>query len=234
MNRSRLALTFTALTLVAVTASGCSLLGMGGSSSSAKKPEPAAPKPDSDPTVAINVQNDTGADICKLHIREDTLRDAYGWSTNQLNQWDNPKKLPAGATTTIRIAVNKPFQSPDLHAIDCSGKTVARVYDKPAFSSAAGSTWAIAAADEGTIAAVQQERGIKPSVHPLNRPDPTPSSSSAMIEIVLENKCGSTVSYCRDGIGKSESTLNGGASQRISVNDGDKIMNKGAARSSTP
>ncbi len=229
MNRSRIALTLTTISIVALTATGCSILGIGGSSSSSpKKPEPAAPKPDPAlaKTVEITVQNDTGADICRLHAREDALRDAYSWSTNHLTQWDNPEKIAAGSTAKVRIYVNKPFSKPDIHALDCSNKTLMRVYDNPAFANAPGTTWTIGTTDEGTVADVQAARGITPTKR-YTMAGGSSSSSSGIIEIVLENKCGSTVGYCRDGVAKSESTLNSGASTRISVNDGDKIMSQG-------
>lgn len=229
MNRSRIALTLTTISIVALTATGCSILGIGGSSSSSpKKPEPAAPKSSSfdDRTYEITVQNDTGADICRLHAREDALGDSYKWSTNILGQPENPEKIPAGSSIQIRVYAFKPFSKPDIHALDCSDKTLMRVYDKPAYASATGTTWTITTTDEGTIADMQASRGITPAPRPSMRSSSS-SSSSGIIEIVLENKCGSTVGYCRDGVAKSESTLNSGASTRISVNDGDKIMSQG-------
>lgn len=231
MNRSRFALTISTVTLAALTTTGCAILGIGGtSSSSAKKPRPPAPKSSSfaDRTYEITVQNDTGSDICRLHAREDALGDSYKWSTNILGQQENPEKIPAGTSIQIRVYAFKPFSKPDVHALGCADETLMRVYDKPAFASATGTTWTISTIDEGTIADMQAARGITPAPRPSMRSSSS-SSSSGIIEVVLENKCGSTVGYCRDGVAKSESTLNSGSSTRIAVNDGDKIMSEGCS-----
>lgn len=208
-----------ALTLVA----GCSMLGI--QSSPTAPTDEAAPAPTADDIVEVTVNNSTDADICRIHIRESALNDAYGWSTNQLAQRDNPKPIPAGSTATIKLQVVKPFDKPDLHALDCSGNTVMRVYDRPDFKNVAGASWTLSRADEGTIAAVQDARGIKKSVHPLARQDPAPSGGG-IIEISLVNKCGNAIEYCHVSYASSPSSMDRSSSKRLNVKVGDTITLK--------
>lgn len=203
---------------------GCSLLGGKGSQQPKEEPKPTDTSKNEN-ILEVTVDNTTDADICRLHIREDTLGDAYGWSTNMLNQHGNPKPIKASSKATIKVQFNKPLANPDVYALDCSDQPIMRVYDKPAFQSATGATWTIARADEGTIAAVQQERGIKASTHPMNREDRA-TSGGGSIEISLVNKCGSTVEYCHESSGSSASSVNGGSSKRLGVSAGDTIKLK--------
>lgn len=202
-----------------VLTAGCSLFN-----STPTEPPPSQP-PTGPDVYDFVVNNTTDVDICSLHIREDTLHHNRGWSSNELSRNGNPSMLPASKSTPIKVQIPTPLEKPDVRALDCAGNTVMQVYDKPEFRSAGGSTWTIARVDEGTIADARRARGIQVAASPTPSPAP-PSSGGGIIEISLMNKCGSTVEYCHASYAKSPSSLNSGATQRITVKEGDTITRR--------
>lgn len=168
----------------------------------------------------VNITNSTDVTICALHVRMNSLHDAYAWSTNHLK---NGPTVTIAPGTTVRLDTYAKGDRPDVLAKDCAGNPVMRVYEKTAFAAVDGATWVIERKDEGARADVQKARGIKQKGMWTYQS----GGGSSIISVKLVNNCSTNVKYCRQtpssGSSHGNAYLSGNTSTSINVDAGDQI-----------